>query len=134
MVSLTDDHYLLKVESELTSMLKSDNFENSSLLDGDDDFSDLDALESEFSELGEFITESEEEKNEDDNKKVNYLIETLEKAQDLVSALRNNPGTEGIDGDVLQARLDQVESSVNQAYDLLKRLENEVKEIRKSVK
>ncbi len=131
MVSLTDDNYLSKVESELANMLKGDGVEFLSSFEGDTDLSDLDALESEFSELSEFITETDEITEQDT--KVNALIDVLEKAQDLVSALRGEPGSDEENDDAIQTRLDQVESAVNQAHELLSRLENEVKEIRQTV-
>jgi len=130
MVSLTDDNFLSKVESELNNILKGGDLAGLSSFESEEDFSDLDALESEFAELSEFIDDSDENKTQDSQ--VNALIDVLEKAQDLVTALRGEPISEEGD-EAIQKRIDQVASAVNQAHDLLKRLENEVKELRESV-
>ncbi len=132
MVSLmSDDSYLSKVESELTSMLKGGDLAGLSPSEGDIDSTELDDLELEFSELAEFMGESEE--GVEPGSKVNALIKTLENAQSLVAALRSDSEPEDEGDDALQKRLDQVALTLNQADDLLKRLENEVREIRRMV-
>ncbi len=128
MVSLMDDSYLSKVESELTSMLKGGDLAGLSSTEGDMDATELDDLELEFSELAEFMGEAEE--GVEQGSKVNALIKTLESAQGLVTALRSDSEPEDEGDDALQKRLDQVALTLSQADDLLKRLENEVKEIR----
>jgi len=128
MASLMNESDLSEVESELTNMLKGGDMEGLSPSEDDIDSTDLDALELEFSELSEFM--SEREGGTEQGSKVSALIKTLENAQTLVTTLRSESGPEDESDDSLQKRLDQVTLTLNQADDLLKRLENEVREIR----
>lgn len=131
MQSLTEDNFLSKVESELEKILRGSDLAGLASFEDEEEVSDFDALESEFAELSEFISDSDETKSK--NSQVNTLIEVLEKAQDLVTVLRGEPESDEGNDDSINKQLDQVASAVNQAHDLLKRLDKEVKELRETV-